>query len=79
MGDDVPSLEEVQEKVAKMLKGSVLIGHALHNDLKALLLDHPRKDTRDTAKWVCPVCEGVLVKRGACGCGMVRVCERPGR
>ena len=37
------TLEEVQHKVAGMLRGRVLVGHSLQNDLKALLLDHPRK------------------------------------
>lgn len=45
------TLEEVQEKVAAMFKGRILVGHSVQNDLKALLLDHPRKDTRDTARY----------------------------
>ncbi|PPQ98998.1 hypothetical protein CVT24_003480 [Panaeolus cyanescens] len=40
--------EEVQKKVAELLKDKILIGHAVHNDLKALLLSHPRPLTRDT-------------------------------
>ncbi|KAI0665683.1 ribonuclease H-like domain-containing protein [Trametes maxima] len=40
--------EEVQKRVAGMLKDRVLVGHAVHNDLKALLLSHPRPATRDT-------------------------------
>ncbi|KAF9444113.1 hypothetical protein P691DRAFT_796790 [Macrolepiota fuliginosa MF-IS2] len=39
---------EVQKQVADMLKDKILIGHAVHNDLKALLLSHPRQSTRDT-------------------------------
>ncbi|KZT22443.1 ribonuclease H-like protein [Neolentinus lepideus HHB14362 ss-1] len=39
---------EVQEKVAGLLKDRVLIGHAVFNDLKALLLSHPWPQTRDT-------------------------------
>mmetsp|Transcript_36251 Transcript_36251/g.80685 ORF Transcript_36251/g.80685 Transcript_36251/m.80685 type:complete len:493 (+) Transcript_36251:452-1930(+) len=50
-GPGVLSLEEAQEKVSKLLTGCTLVGHALHNDLKALLLDHPRKDRRDTATY----------------------------
>ncbi|KAG1673239.1 hypothetical protein FOA52_013119 [Chlamydomonas sp. UWO 241] len=34
-----------------MLKGATLVGHSLNNDLKALMLDHPRKHTRDTGKY----------------------------
>ncbi|KAL3503165.1 hypothetical protein ACH5RR_037614 [Cinchona calisaya] len=41
----------VQRKVADLLKGRILVGHALHNDLKALLLSHPKKDIRDTSEY----------------------------
>ncbi|KAH0464090.1 hypothetical protein IEQ34_006876 [Dendrobium chrysotoxum] len=43
----------VQKSVAEAIKGRILVGHALHNDLKVvvLLLSHPRKDTRDTAEY----------------------------
>ncbi|KAI0343774.1 ribonuclease H-like protein [Trametopsis cervina] len=40
--------EEVQKQVAELLKDRVLVGHAVHNDLKALLLSHPYPMTRDT-------------------------------
>ncbi|KAI0349971.1 hypothetical protein OH77DRAFT_1431536 [Trametes cingulata] len=42
------SFEEVQKQVADLLKDRILVGHAVHNDLKALLLSHPRPQTRDT-------------------------------
>ena len=35
--------------MATLLKGKVLVGHALKNDLKVLLLSHPRHMIRDTA------------------------------
>nr|KJB82006.1 hypothetical protein B456_013G172100 [Gossypium raimondii] len=41
----------VQKKVAELIKGRILVGHALHNDLKALLLMHPKKDLRDTSEY----------------------------
>ncbi|KAM6184179.1 RNA exonuclease 4 [Erethizon dorsatum] len=44
-------LEVVQSEVAEMLKGRILVGHALHNDLKVLFLDHPKKKIRDTQKY----------------------------
>lgn len=44
------SLEEVQRDVAKILEGTVLVGHAVRNDLDALLLPHPKRDIRDTSK-----------------------------
>ncbi|XP_010487323.1 PREDICTED: RNA exonuclease 4 [Camelina sativa] len=40
-----------QTKVAELIKGKILVGHALHNDLKALLLTHPKQDIRDTAEY----------------------------
>ncbi|KAF8161584.1 ribonuclease H-like domain-containing protein [Crassisporium funariophilum] len=40
--------EEVQKRVDELLKDRILIGHAVHNDMKALLLSHPRPLTRDT-------------------------------
>ena len=42
---------ECREKVAKILKGKVLVGHALKNDFSALMLSHPKEDIRDTAKY----------------------------
>ncbi|CAM9672889.1 unnamed protein product, partial [Laminaria digitata] len=44
-------LRECQEEVAAVIKGKVLIGHALHNDLKALMMSHPSRMTRDTATY----------------------------
>ncbi|XP_072208803.1 RNA exonuclease 4 [Excalfactoria chinensis] len=41
----------VQKEVADILNGRILVGHALHNDLKVLFLDHPKKKMRDTQKY----------------------------
>ncbi|NXN87525.1 REXO4 exonuclease, partial [Bombycilla garrulus] len=41
----------VQKEVAEILKGRILVGHALQNDLKVLLLDHPQKKIRDTQRY----------------------------
>ncbi|KAM1808225.1 hypothetical protein ACFX11_031137 [Malus domestica] len=41
----------VQKKVAELIKGRILVGHALRNDLKALLLSHPKGDIRDTLEY----------------------------
>ena len=46
-----PPFKEIQKKMADILRGRVLIGHALRNDLKCLLLDHPKSMTRDTATY----------------------------
>lgn len=53
---DAPTFEEVQKQVADILKGRVLVGHAVHNDLRALLLTHPQTMTRDTSNFR-PLCE----------------------
>ncbi|KAK3116821.1 3'-5' exonuclease [Teratosphaeriaceae sp. CCFEE 6253] len=44
------SFAEVQADVAKLLDGRVLVGHALGNDLRVLLLSHPKRDLRDTSR-----------------------------
>nr|XP_033817399.1 RNA exonuclease 4 [Geotrypetes seraphini] len=41
----------VQKEVMEILKGRILVGHAVHNDLKILFLDHPKKKIRDTQKY----------------------------
>ncbi|KAG8447496.1 hypothetical protein GDO86_014844 [Hymenochirus boettgeri] len=45
------SFKVVQKEVSEILKGRILVGHALHNDLKILFLDHPKKALRDTQKY----------------------------
>lgn len=45
------TLELVQANVAKLLDGRILVGHAIKNDLNALLLGHPNRDIRDTSKY----------------------------
>jgi hypothetical protein len=42
--------ETIQKEVAEIIKNKILVGHAIHNDLKILLLDHPRSKIRDTQK-----------------------------
>lgn len=41
----------IQKKVADILKSKIIVGHALKNDLHALMLDHPGKLLRDTARY----------------------------
>lgn len=41
----------VQKEVAEILRGRVLIGHALKYDLDVLYLSHPRKHLRDTSRF----------------------------
>jgi RNA exonuclease 4 len=46
---DAKAFEQVQQEVANIIEKKVLVGHALHHDLKALLLSHPRRMTIDTS------------------------------
>lgn len=45
------SFEECQKDVADLIRGKVLVGHALKNDLTVLMLGHNRNAIRDTAKY----------------------------
>ncbi|KAG5272873.1 hypothetical protein AALO_G00170220 [Alosa alosa] len=45
------NFKQVQKEVADILEGRILVGHAIHNDLRVLLLDHPKKKIRDTQKY----------------------------
>lgn len=42
--------EEVQKQVFDIIKDRVLVGHDIRHDLEALMLSHPPRDIRDTAK-----------------------------
>ena len=44
------TFDQAQRDVAKLLKDKVLVGHAIHHDLEALYLTHPKHSIRDTAK-----------------------------
>uniref|UniRef100_A0A8D0G3F1 Interferon stimulated exonuclease 20 like 2 n=1 Tax=Sphenodon punctatus TaxID=8508 RepID=A0A8D0G3F1_SPHPU len=39
-----------QKEILKILSGKIVIGHAIHNDFKALKYFHPKQATRDTSK-----------------------------
>ncbi|GAB6029134.1 REX4, RNA exonuclease 4 [Chamberlinius hualienensis] len=41
----------VQKEVSEILQNRILVGHAIHHDLKVLFLSHPRKDIRDTSRY----------------------------
>ncbi|KAL4069675.1 hypothetical protein V8B97DRAFT_613109 [Scleroderma yunnanense] len=46
---DTPSFERVQQHVADLIKGKVIVGHSLWNDLSVLGIPHPAVATRDVA------------------------------
>jgi RNA exonuclease 4 len=43
------SFEEVQKEVASLLENRILVGHAVNNDLKVLMVSHPKVSIRDTS------------------------------
>lgn len=42
---------EARAEVAELLKGRILVGHAVGNDLRVLRINHPRRDIRDTSEF----------------------------
>lgn len=51
MGPDVDDPRSARSVIANILKGRILVGHAVHNDLRVLRIAHPRRDTRDTSEY----------------------------
>merc|ERR1719435_1382 len=43
--------KDVQVEVSELMKGKILVGHAIKHDLKVLFLDHPKRMIRDTSKY----------------------------
>uniref|UniRef100_A0A2M4AYG9 RNA exonuclease 4 n=1 Tax=Anopheles triannulatus TaxID=58253 RepID=A0A2M4AYG9_9DIPT len=48
----------VRELVRKLIRGRILVGHALRNDLAVLNLRHPKHNIRDTARYK-PICKKI--------------------
>jgi RNA exonuclease 4 len=44
-----PSFDSVRQRVAQLVRGKILVGHAIHNDLRVLNITHPPALIRDTA------------------------------
>ena len=44
-------LHACRKKVGEILKNKILVGHSLKNDFSALMLDHPKSQIRDTARY----------------------------
>ncbi|KAJ7307119.1 hypothetical protein JRQ81_009101 [Phrynocephalus forsythii] len=49
MANAVP-FRVAQKEILKILSGKIVVGHAIHNDFKALKYFHPKSLTRDTSK-----------------------------
>uniref|UniRef100_A0A8C3UCA1 Interferon stimulated exonuclease gene 20 like 2 n=1 Tax=Catharus ustulatus TaxID=91951 RepID=A0A8C3UCA1_CATUS len=49
MANAVP-FRRAQKEVLRVLAGKVVVGHAIHNDFKALHYSHPKALTRDTSQ-----------------------------
>ncbi|KAF9918251.1 3'-5' exonuclease [Lobosporangium transversale] len=43
--------KDAQKQVADIIKDKIVVGHALQNDFKALLLEHPQRLIRDTSRY----------------------------
>lgn len=43
--------KDAQKLVADIIEDKIVVGHAVHNDFKALLLDHPQRLIRDTSRY----------------------------
>ncbi|KAF9949817.1 3'-5' exonuclease [Modicella reniformis] len=43
--------KDAQKQVADIIKDKIVVGHAVHNDFKALLFDHPQRLIRDTSTY----------------------------
>lgn len=48
---NAPSFKSVQQKVAKIVNGRIIVGHAVHNDFSVLNINHPPEKVRDTSHY----------------------------
>lgn len=42
---------KVQKEVSELIRGRILVGHSLKNDLSVLFLSHPKRNIRDTSRY----------------------------
>lgn len=52
--EDLLNAEEfstVQKEVSELIKGRILVGHSLKNDLSVLFLSHAKRNIRDTSRY----------------------------
>lgn len=48
---NAPDFDTVQKEVSDIIRGRIVVGHAIHNDFAVLNLKHPPELTRDTADY----------------------------
>lgn len=48
---DAPDFEVVQKEVNDLIKGRIVVGHAIHNDFTVLKINHPPELVRDTSQY----------------------------
>lgn len=48
---DAPEFEVVQREVMNLIKGRIVVGHAIHNDFAVLKINHPHELVRDTSQY----------------------------
>ena len=48
---NAPEFEKVQQDVSDLLLGKTLVGHTLFFDFKVLMLNHPQRMIRDSARY----------------------------
>lgn len=48
--DNATPFNVAQKEILRILSGKIVVGHAIHNDFKALKYFHPKALTRDTSK-----------------------------
>ena len=46
------AFDDVRNEVAVLLKDKILVGHAIKHDLDVLIIGHPKRDIRDTSRFL---------------------------
>lgn len=50
--ENAEEFEKVQDEVIDLVEGKIIVGHAVHNDLRVLFIKHPKSLLRDTSKFL---------------------------
>lgn len=49
--DNASDFDTVQQEVSNIIKGRIVVGHAVHNDFSVLKINHPQDKIRDTQNY----------------------------